>query len=236
MATLETVASASTAHNGALWSLSWSAIQDAVLHHASALEADLNPAFKRVLTATPEGGLLQLQLQGLPTLPLVGPTGQVVATRLNTEYRNHNPYLIYSTGPDQGRRVKLWPAADGGTGRLATYNATHNVVTIRWVKHGPLASIFIVVGVLALLVIGLTVLNHFGLEATLHGLKKAPPAPTPGTPASWWANLGVLDKMLMIGGGLGVAGFAVYVYGAERIQRAGATHESININTGGPGP
>lgn len=234
MATLRTVTSASTTVDGPLFPISWTEVWTIGFSGITHLESLLNPAFRRAIDNTPEGGLMELTLTGWPTLPLIGETGATAAHHLNTSWQSGR--IRYQTGPDTGQRIQLWPRADGGNGQLATWDATTRTVTLRWVKRQALFLyvLLILLGVLVVLGIVNAILAKRGKEITFHGVVPvATKVPTPGTPAAWWTNLSFLDKALIVGGGLGAVGFGVWVWGEERIARAGATRSNINIYTEG---
>jgi hypothetical protein len=232
---LKVVASASTATDGPLFPVSWTEVYRVLKASITRGEDILNPAFTRAIEATPEGGLLELTLGAMPTLPVMGDTGQVVADHLNSQWRQGK--LRYERGPDKGRVIQLWPKAYGGTGQLATYDARTKTVTVRWIKRQAqlLLVIFVIVGILIVLGVVDAVLSSSGRQITFHGIVPVvTPKPPPGTVASFWDNLSFLDKALIVGGALGLVGFGVYVWGEEKIHAAGATRSSINIYEGAP--
>jgi hypothetical protein len=237
-ARLQVVASASTAQAGPLFPMSWTEVYKVLTTSLTRGEDLLNPAFTKAIQDTPEGGLLELSMSGMPTLPVVGVTGQVVADRLNTEWAAGR--LRYAEGPAKGQRIELWPRSDGGPGKLAVYDPTTRTVTVRCVKRQPpiLIIILVILGILVALAIADAVLGTVGKQITFHGLVPTvvpkPPTPPPGSVASWWDNLSFLDKALILGGGLGLVGFGVWVWGEEKIHAAGANRSSINIYEGSP--
>lgn len=233
MAQLQTV----FAVQGPLFHISFADAMALVTHGTNAALAQaINPTLEHVGTQAPEGTLIEMIWPNWPTVPLIGHVGQLTANHVNQAWNAGK--LRYASGPRAGQRMELWATVDGGTGQLATYDARTDTVTFRWVKRG-LGLVYLLLIVLGFFV-ALGVVNYFlgksGHEVKFHGfvpvVTKKPTAPAPGTPASWWANLSFLDKALLLGGGLGLVGFGVYVYGEERIHKAGATHENINVYTG----
>jgi hypothetical protein len=238
-AQLHVVASASTAQAGPLFPISWSEVYKVLTTSLTRGEDLLNPAFTKAIQETPEGGLMELSMSGMPTLPVVGITGAQVANRLNTAWAAG--HLRYKEGPATGQRIELWPRSDGGPGKLAVYDAQTHTVTIRWVKRQPavLIILFVVLGILVALAIADAVLGTVGKKIAFRGLVPTvvpkPPPPAPGSVASWWDNLSFLDKALILGGGVGLIGFGIWVWGEEKIHAAGATRSNINIYEGSPG-
>lgn len=223
---LQQTISVSSATAGPILSVTPSSAWNLATQGTAALTSVVNPALQAADQQAAPGTLLALSLTGW-TVPLIGYSfGPMMASRLNTAFAAGQ--ITYQGGNQSGQPVQPWPVADWA-GAFATYAAGSDTITLRWVAGDPglLSIILIILGVL----VGISLLEQitgiFGGTWGLHGFTST--AATASTTPGWWSQRPFWEKILIVGGSLGIASFGLYVYGEEKIHAAGAAHSSINV-------
>lgn len=229
MASIQQVTVASSAQDGSLLTVDLQTAWNLATQGAAALESVINQALLQAEQNAPEGALLELDVTGW-TIPILGTSvGNQVANQVNRAWANGQ--ITYPSGPEQGLSIAAWPP-QYWSGPFAAYDAGTDTIAIRAVKQQGIVVtvILIILGVMVGLAILNLILGIFGKQFSLRqGIIPKTPTPPVGTPAGWWARLPLLDKIGIVGGGLGLVAFGIYVYGEEKIHAAGAAHSAINI-------